>query len=82
MQKNRGAQALEAAIAEQTVDELLDGAQQMETGETSVGRLLPVGSAYAFQSGRFFNLEGSDFIKGQGDITGKEVAHAIRRAIA
>ena len=59
-----------------------NGAQQMESGETIVGRLLPVGSAYAFQPGKFFNLEASEFIKGHGDIAGKEVAHAIRRAIA
>jgi dienelactone hydrolase len=59
-----------------------NGAQQMETGETVVGRLLAVGSAYTFQSGKFFNLEASDFIKGHSDITGKEVAQAIRRAVA
>lgn len=58
-----------------------NGAQQMESGETIVGRLQPVGSAYAFQPGKFFNLEASDFIKGHGDIAGKEVAHAIRRAM-
>ena len=59
-----------------------NGAQQMESGETIVGKLLPVGSAYAFQPGKFFNLEASDFIKAHGDVAGREVAHAIRRAIA
>ena len=51
-----------------------NGAQQMQAGETVAGRLLPVGSAYAFQAGKFFNLEASEFIKAHGDITGKEVA--------
>jgi hypothetical protein len=59
-----------------------NGAQQMEADETVVGRLLAVGSSYAFQPGKFFNLEGSDFIKGHSDVTGKEVAQAIRKAIA
>jgi predicted alpha/beta hydrolase family esterase len=58
-----------------------NGAQQMEAGETVVGKLLPVGSNYAFQPGKFFNLEASEFIKGHSDITGKEVAQAVRKAI-
>lgn len=58
-----------------------NGAQQMQAGETVVGRLLPVGSNYPFQPGKFFNLEASDFIKGHSDITGKEVAQAVRKAI-
>jgi hypothetical protein len=59
-----------------------NGAQQMETGETVPGNLLPIGSSYTFQAGKFFNLEASPFIKGHSDITGKEVAQAIRRAVA
>jgi hypothetical protein len=59
-----------------------NGAQQMQSGETVPGRLLPVGSSYAFQAGKFFNLEASDFIKSHGDVTGKEIAHAVRKAIA
>lgn len=59
-----------------------NGAQQMETGETVSGNLLPIGSSYTFQAGKFFNLEASPFIKGHSDITGKEVAQAIRRAVA
>jgi predicted alpha/beta hydrolase family esterase len=59
-----------------------NGAQQMENGETVTGKLLAAGSPYSFQAGKFFNLEGSDFIKGHGDVTGKEIAHAIRRAVA
>jgi hypothetical protein len=58
-----------------------NGAQQMQAGETIVGKLLPVGSSYAFQPGKFFNLEASAFIKDHSDITGKEVAQAIRKAI-
>jgi len=59
-----------------------NGAQKMETGETVTGQLLPVGSSYSFSAGKFFNLEASPFIKGHSDICGKEVAHAIRTAIA
>jgi hypothetical protein len=59
-----------------------NGAQQMQPGETETGRLLTTGSDYTFQAGKFFNLESSDFIKGHGDVTGKEIAHAVRRAIA
>jgi len=59
-----------------------NGAQKMNNGEVIEGKLLPAGGAYPFQAGKFFNLESSDFIKGHSVITGKEVAHAIRRAIA
>ena len=58
-----------------------NGAQQMQDGETIVGTLSAVGADYAFQPGRFFNLEASEFIKGHGDVTGKEVANAVRRAV-
>jgi predicted alpha/beta hydrolase family esterase len=58
-----------------------NGAQQMENGETVGGKLLAAGSVYAFQGGKFFNLEGSEFIKSHGDVTGKEIAYAIRRAV-
>jgi hypothetical protein len=59
-----------------------NGAQHMQDGETIVGRLSAVGAKYAFKAGTFFNLEASEFIKGHGDVTGREVAHAIRKAIA
>jgi predicted alpha/beta hydrolase family esterase len=59
-----------------------NGVQQMEEGERKVGKLLATGSAYQFQPRLFFNLEASDFIKDHSDVTGKEVAHAARRAIA
>jgi predicted alpha/beta hydrolase family esterase len=59
-----------------------NGAQQMQSGETVAGKLLPAGSNYSFPAGKFFNLEASDFIMSHGDVTGKEVAHAVRKAIA
>jgi hypothetical protein len=58
-----------------------NGALHMEAGEADDGKLLPVGGAYHFQAGKFFNLEGNDFIPGHSDITGKEVAQAISSAI-
>ena len=59
-----------------------NGAQKMENDEVIKGNLLDAGGNYSFQAGKFFNLEGSAFIKGHGDVTGKEVAHAVRKAIA
>ena len=59
-----------------------NGAQQMRSGETVAGKLLPAGSSYAFEAGKFFNLEASDFIMSHGDVTGKEIAHAVRKAVA
>lgn len=59
-----------------------NGAQEMEDAETVPGKLLAAGSAYTFQNGKFFNLEGSEFITGHGDVAGKEIAHAVRVAIA
>jgi pimeloyl-ACP methyl ester carboxylesterase len=58
-----------------------NGALHMEAGEADDGKLLPVGGAYHFQAGKFFNLEGNDFIPGHSDITGKEVAQAVSSAI-
>jgi hypothetical protein len=59
-----------------------NGAQQMLDGETIAGTLAPAGADYAFEPGRFFNLEASEFIKDHSDVTGKEVANAVRRAIS
>jgi hypothetical protein len=59
-----------------------NGAQQMQAGETIDGKLLEAGGAYTFKPGTFFNLEASDFIKSHGDVTGRQVAHAVRIAIA
>jgi predicted alpha/beta hydrolase family esterase len=59
-----------------------NGVQKMETDERAVGTLLDVGNAYDFKSKRFFNLEGQQFITGHSDITGRQVAYAVQRAIA
>ena len=59
-----------------------NGTQKMESGEAEFGNLLPAGSTYSFQPSKFFNMEGSPFISGHSDICGKEIAHAIRVAIA
>ena len=58
-----------------------NGAQQMESGETISGRLLPIGGGYTFAAGQCFNLEASEFISGHSDIRGREVAQALRAAI-
>jgi len=58
-----------------------NGAQKMQSGETVPGKLLATGAAYTFQAGKFFNLEASEFVKDHSDVTGKEVAYAVRRAI-
>lgn len=58
-----------------------NGAQQMGKDELVKGDLLDATADYAFQAGKFFNLEGSAFIKGHGDVTGKEIAHAVRKAV-
>lgn len=59
-----------------------NGAQKMENEEVIKGSLLPVGGSYSFQAGKFFNLEGSPFISGHGAVFGKEITHAVRRAIS
>jgi hypothetical protein len=58
-----------------------NGAQQMENDEVIKGTLLAAGASYPFRAGKFFNLEGSAFIRGHGDVTGKEIANAVRKAI-
>jgi predicted alpha/beta hydrolase family esterase len=59
-----------------------NGAQRMESGEIVTGKLLPAGGQYAFQPGKFFNLESTAFIPDHGGVTGREVAYAVRRAVA
>ncbi len=67
-----------------------NGAQKMEPGEvvSGVDRLLAVGGSYTWQSGRFHNLESSQYIvnpnggDAHGFVSGKEVAWAISRAMA
>ena len=58
-----------------------NGAQHMEAGEVAEGKMLATGGAYQFAPGVIFNLEANDLIPGHSDITGKEVAHAIRSAM-
>jgi hypothetical protein len=59
-----------------------NGVQKMDTNECVKGSLLAETGAYSFQPGKFFNLEGSNFITGHGDVTGKQIAHAVRIAIS
>ena len=58
-----------------------NGAQQMEEGERILGTLLPVGGVYALESGKFLNLESSQFITNHGDVTGLEIAYAVWSAV-
>jgi hypothetical protein len=58
-----------------------NGAQHMGAGEVNEGKLVATGAAYQFQPAVIFNLEADDKIAGHSDITGKEVAHAIRSAM-
>lgn len=86
---------LASRLAQQTAAKLGDandkygglgrnGAQQMEAGEVdaTITKLLGADATYRFTANKFFNLEASPFIKGHSDITGKEVARAVRQAIA
>ncbi len=59
-----------------------NGAQHMEDGEVVKARLLEHTADYAFHRGRLFNLEASDFVLSHGDVTGKQVANAMRQAVA
>ncbi len=59
-----------------------NGAQKMEPGETIDGALLATGGTYAFSAGKFFNLEATPFIGSHGGVRGREVAYAIRCAVA
>lgn len=58
-----------------------NGAQKMQDDETVDGQLLPVGENYAFQAGKFFNLEASNFIKDHSDVTGKEIGYMVSKAL-
>jgi hypothetical protein len=58
-----------------------NGAQRMQSGETVPGKLLATDGDYGFQPGKFFNLEASEYVKNHSDVTGKEIANAVRRAI-
>ena len=66
-----------------------NGAQQMQPGEVVSGtdKLLPVGGAYAFEAGRFHNLDATPFIidpqggNAHGFVFVPEVAWLISRAM-
>jgi hypothetical protein len=86
---------LASRLAQQTAAKLGDandkygglgrnGAQKMEAGEVdaAITKMLAADAIYQFTPNKFFNLEASPFIKGHSDITGKEVARAVRQAIA
>jgi hypothetical protein len=53
-----------------------------KTPEAVDGNLLPVGGAYQFKPGKFFNLSADNFIEDHSDICKKEIAYAIVTAIA
>ena len=61
-----------------------NGTQKMEASDVdrAYTRMLPSTESYRFTSKKFFNLESSDYVKGHSDITGKEVANAVRCAVA
>lgn len=59
-----------------------NGAQHMEDGEVVQGVLLGETADYTFRQNRLFNLEASEFIRRHGDVTGRQVAHAVRQAVA
>jgi len=46
----------------------------------AASRLGPVGTTYTFRVGEVFNLQADEFIKGHGEVHGKEVAYAILSA--
>lgn len=61
-----------------------NGAQKMETNEIDPthDKMLPSSESYQFKTNKFFNLESSAFVKGHSDITGKEVANAVRTVVS
>ncbi len=59
-----------------------NGAQHTPGDKTIKIRLEAEGDAYAFESGKVYNLLADDFIADHSDVRGREVAHAIAEAIA
>ena len=57
-----------------------NGAQK--TPEAVVSTLLAEGNAYQIAGGTIYNLEASPFIANHGDVTGRQVAHALLSSIA
>lgn len=54
----------------------------VKTPEAVKGKLLPLGQAYQFQSGKLYNLQADKFIGGHSDICKDEVACAVALAVA
>ncbi len=57
-----------------------NGAQK--TPEAVPGDLLAIEGSYQFEPGKVYNLKSDQFIMHHGDISGKEVIHAVLSAIA
>ena len=87
---NRVAYPLASRLARQTAAAFGDandkfgaiganGAQS--TPEAVEGSLLSRDSAYDFNAGVVYNLEGSDYIVSHGDVAGREIANAIVAAV-
>jgi hypothetical protein len=58
-----------------------NGAQQMAKSEVVEGDLLAVGNRYDFSAPKLYNLNGAEFIKDHGMVTGKEIAYALLSAL-
>jgi predicted alpha/beta hydrolase family esterase len=56
-----------------------NGAQR--TPEAEQQTLLPISGRYAFARGRAYNLRADAFVADHGDVTGREVAHAILSSV-
>ncbi len=52
----------------------------LKTPEAVSGRLLAAGGEYAFEGGRFYNLDADAFITAHSDVARAETAHAILNA--
>lgn len=59
-----------------------NGALARFTPEAVAGELLPMDSRYTLQPGKLHNLLADRFIHDHGDVTGREVAHAVLSAVA
>jgi pimeloyl-ACP methyl ester carboxylesterase len=53
----------------------------LKTPRSAMATLLDVGGAYTFTGGDVWSLEGSAFITGHSDITGRQVAYAVLSAV-
>lgn len=59
-----------------------NGAQKTPEVDAAVAFLEPVGTHYAFNVGKIYNLNADEFIKGHSDIAKDEVAFALLSAVA